>query len=93
MTSEVGCSVVGGIDIGGGVNEKTHVTISISEMKYVQWASLNRTLLPNDVTDWVDLDIKDRLRNSIINNGVIAPIAVWQSGDDTVVLKGGADGE
>lgn len=88
MTSEVGCSVVGGIDIGGGVNEKTHVTISISEMKYVQWASLNRTLLPNDVTDWVDLDIKDRLRNSIINNGVIAPIAVWQSGDDTVVLKG-----
>ncbi len=37
MTSEVGYSVVGGIDMGGVVNENARVVISISEMKYVLW--------------------------------------------------------
>lgn len=81
------------LDNGGISSTSTSVVavdVRVSKQSMIPWAGLNRSLLPKNVTDWVDLSVKDRLIKSILKNDIIAPIAVWQpsEGGDIFVLKG-----
>ncbi len=59
----------------GDVENKKEITDRVVGLQYFSSDNLRSDLLPKNLTDWVDLEVKERYKNSIIK-GIIAPLLV-----------------
>lgn len=83
-------SAIAAVDmLVGDVENKKEITDRVVGLQYFSSENLRSDLLPKNLTDWVDLEVKERYKNSIIK-GIIAPLLVWLpvGGDDAFLLKG-----